>query len=231
MTPFLNGTLYTILPGVCLLCDAKTNRHLDLCIDCENDLPWLEDVCSICSHPVPRGESICGKCLLNKPTYSRCHSAFVYQYPVDRLILNFKRQQNLIAGHLLANLLGSSLSSCHSPPDLLIPMPLHKRAQKARGFNQSAELAKVLSDKLKTPLELKQCRRIIDTREQKSLSVSDRVRNVKGAFSLRSGFSGEKVGIVDDVVTTGATINELARVILANGAGSVEVYCLARTPL
>ena len=84
---------------------------------------------------------------------------------------------------------------------------------------------------MKIPMELKLCRRVIDTVEQKSLSVADRIRNIKGAFSLEQDLSGERVGIVDDVVTTGASVNELTRIIMANGARSVEVYCLARTPL
>lgn len=231
MSPSLNDILYALLPGTCLLCDAKTNRTMDLCIDCENELPWLDNVCSICSHPLPQGEFVCGKCVVATPLYSRCHSAFIYQYPVDKLILNFKQHRNLLTGNLLATLLVNSLSPSHRPPDLLIPMPLHKRALKARGFNQSAEIARVLSKRLKIPMELKLCSRVIDTVEQKSLSVADRIRNIKGAFSLEQGLSGERVGIVDDVVTTGASVNELTRIIMANGARSVEVYCLARTPL
>jgi ComF family protein len=227
----INDFLFALLPGICQLCDAKTHRQLDLCIACENDLPWLGQACSICSQPLPHGASTCGKCLTNRPIYSHCHSAFEYQYPVDKLILNFKSHRKLMAGNLLSNLLAKTFSPDHTPPDILVPMPLHQRALKARGFNQSTEIAKVLSKCLKIPMEHGWCQRVVDTQEQKSLSLVERAKNVKDAFSISSDLSGKSIGIVDDVVTTGASVNELSKVMKANGAGSVEVYCLARTPL
>ena len=231
MLHFLNNILYTLLPGTCLLCDAKTFRMLDLCVDCETVLPWPENVCSICSYPLPIGEIICGKCVVIRPAYSRCHAAFIYQYPIDKLILNFKNHHDLLTGCLLTNLLANSLPSDHVLPDLLIPMPLHNRAQKARGFNQSAEISRVLSRKWNIAVNHNRCSRTVDTAEQKSLTAIDRAKNVKGVFSITERFNGEHVGIVDDVVTTGASVTELTKLFMANGAGSVNVYCLARTPL
>jgi ComF family protein len=231
MIPWLDKVLYSILPGTCVLCDASTHRQLDLCIDCEADLPWLKNACVVCSIPLPDGNEICGRCLFNKPAFARCHSGFVYQYPIDRLILDFKENQKLLLGKLLARLLLGSFPEEFMPPDLLVPVPLHKSAYWKRGFNQSLEIAEVLSSAWSVPLDAGSCRRIVSTRQQKSLRLKDRARNIRGAFTIRKVYQGERIAIVDDVVTTGATVSELAVQLMSSGAGSAEVICIARTPV
>ena len=231
MIPWLNNFLFAILPGTCIVCDASTYRRMDLCIDCELELPWLKNACLSCSIPLPDGNSVCGRCFFDKPPFTRCHSSFVYTYPIDRLILDFKEHRKLYIGNLLATLLLKTFPENFTPPDLLVPVPLHKSAQKRRGFNQSLEIANVLSDKWSVPVDARNCKRIVKTTTQKSLHPKDRAKNIQGAFAIKNPYQGERIAIVDDVVTTGATVTEFARLIMDNGAASTDIICIARTPL
>ena len=230
MNNWLEKILYAFLPGICIVCESPSNRALDLCANCEQDLPWLNNHCAFCSLPLPEGNTICGKCLLNKPPFTCCYSAFVYEYPIDRLILEFKENRKLVIGRILATLLTESFPEEFTPPDLLIPIPLHKSSLRRRGFNQSVEIAEVLSDTWSVPIDTRNCRRTLKTREQKSLHVDERIKNMRGAFSIDEPYDGQRIAIVDDVVTTGVTVSEFAKLIMTNGAGSAEVICLARTP-
>lgn len=230
MNPWLKKILYAFLPGTCILCESPSHRALDLCARCESELPWLHNQCTLCGIPLPIGNTICGKCLLYKPPFNRCYSAFIYEYPIDRLILEFKENHRLVIGKILAKLLVESFPEEFTPPDLLIPVPLHKSSLRRRGFNQSIEIAEVLSDTWSIPIDSRNCRRILRTAEQKSLHTQDRIRNVRGAFTIDRPYNGQRIAIVDDVVTTGATVSELARLIMSEGAGAIEVICLARTP-
>ncbi|MCZ6504194.1 MAG: ComF family protein [Gammaproteobacteria bacterium] len=227
----MDDLIFAILPGTCIICEASTHRKLDLCVKCELELPWLNNACLHCSIPLPDGNNVCGQCLFNKPPFTRCYSGFVYKYPIDRLILDFKENQKLLIGKLLATLLLKSFPENFTPPDLLVPIPLHKSALKKRGFNQSLEIAEVLSGNWSVPMDTRNCRRIVETTQQKSLHQKDRANNIRGAFAIEKSYQGERIAIIDDVVTTGATVTEFARLILANGAASTEVICIARTPV
>ncbi len=230
MQPWLESLVHIFLPGICLLCSAPTHRPRDLCQACELDLPWLTSVCQRCSLPLPEGApSLCGKCLRNPPPYRRCYCTFTYQYPIDRLILEFKENRKLLIGKLLATLMIDSLPLDHAVPDLIIPVPLHKAALRQRGFNQSMEIAEVLSDQWRVPIDNRGCRRILRTQAQKSLPLKQRQQNVRGAFSADRSYRGLRVAIVDDVITTGSTVNELARLITERGAAAIHVFCIART--
>ena len=231
MTRWLNEFSYVLLPGTCILCEAGTHRKLDLCADCESELPWLRHACLLCSIPLPDGDTICGRCLTKKPPFACCYSSFLYSYPIDRMIIEFKENRKLHIGHLLGNLLADSFPKHFTLPDLLIPIPLHKTSLKQRGFNQSLEIAEVLSNRWSVPVDSRNCSRVVKTNEQKSLSLKDRTRNVKDAFAISRAYQGERITIVDDVITTGATAKELARLLMSNGAGSTEVISIARTPV
>ncbi len=230
MIPWLENILFSILPGYCILCGAPSARHLDLCMPCEKDLPWLGDTCRYCAIPLSNGNSVCGECMMNPPALKHCHCAFSYEYPVDRMIIDFKANRKIITGRLLATLLLKSFPGEYTPPDLLVPVPLHKSTLKERGFNQSLEIAEVLSDHWSVPLDSTNCRRIRKTADQKSLHRSAREKNIRGAFALDAHYHGERIAIIDDVVTTGATLREFARLVLESGAGSTEAICIARTP-
>ena len=231
MRDWLNRFLYGLLPGKCILCTNPTDRYLDLCKDCENDLPRTDNPCWQCALTVPKGQEICGRCLTAPPPFSHCFAAFEYAAPVDILINQFKNQQNIIVGKVMAKVLARNYLEQHILiPDLWLPVPLHKHRLKSRGFNQASEIAEVLSDATGTPINSRTCRRIHDTNDQKSKTAKQRALNMKNAFVVDEYLNGQTIGIVDDVVTTMSTVAELSRLLLAHGAGEVQVVCLARTP-
>jgi ComF family protein len=133
----------------------------------------------------------------------------------------------MLATLLLEHLLRSNREQL---PQLLIPVPLHRKRLQERGFNQAVELARPLSRQLDIPLDFSSCRRVRDTRSQSELHVRERQRNVRGAFKLSGKIEADHVALLDDVVTTGSTVTALAKVLRRTGVGRVDVWALARTP-
>lgn len=231
MNKWLEDLQFRLLPGKCILCGAKSNRNIDLCQGCENDLPRMEHPCWQCGLTIPIGQEICGRCLTNPPLFSHCYSAFKYAAPVDTLINQFKNHSKLVNGKVLSVIMARSYVSDHIiVPDFWLPVPLHKNRLKSRGFNQAFEIATTLADMTQRPINSRLCRRIAHTPDQKSLNFTDRQANIRKAFILDQTLSGETIGIVDDVITTSATVSELTRLLLQNGAGDIQVVSLARTP-
>jgi ComF family protein len=172
---------------------------------------------------------VCGACLRHPPAFDFTRTAFRYGFPVDRLLHAFKYGGDLT----LAETLALPLARCASTapqPDLLLPMPLHPSRLKERGFNQALEIARPLARWLDLPLAADGCRRIRDTPSQAGMKWKERQRNVRGAFVCELELKGKSVAIVDDVMTTGATLNEISRVLKARGAAEVSAWVVARTP-
>lgn len=143
----------------------------------------------------------------------------------------FKTQHRLVVGRVLSILLARSYQRQHLiVPDFWIPVPLHKRAARDRGFNQAMEIAQVLTEFTGVPTLNKIVKRATDSTPQKHLNAAERIANIQGAFEIDTYLEGKAVGIVDDVVTTGATVSELSKQLIAAGAGDVQVVCIARTP-
>ena len=226
---WLTSLLYGLIPGTCILCEERTRRRLDLCRACENELPRLAERCHRCALPLAGHVEQCGACLVSPPPWERCFAAFEYRWPIDRLILEFKNNGQLLTGKVLASLLATAFER-HDVrlPELLVPIPLHKSKLRQRGYNQASEIADVLADRWRLPVDNRLCRKIRETREQKALDAADRRRNVKGAFQLGKTVDNLHVALVDDVLTTGATAGELARVLRRGGAASVDIIVLAR---
>lgn len=143
------------------------------------------------------------------------------------MISDFKNNAQLTTGRVLTELM--LLTPTGRRPDVIVPVPLHRRTERRRGFNQSAVIAATLAKAWSVPLDDGNCRRIIDTQPQKRLSRPARFQNMRNAFAVRRPFTGEHIMIVDDVITTTATVSALARALLTAGAGPVSVMCLART--
>lgn len=184
--------------------------------------------------PLPRNQPTrCGQCLVRTPSFTRCISAFEYRYPVDRLIVKFKYNQQLIIGKVLAYLAAEIIQQRMEDvelPDLLIPVPIHPKRLRQRGFNQALEIADVISQRLLVPVDYQSCTRLIDTAPQKSLSAKQRHSNLKGAFAVSHALADHSIAIIDDVMTTGATAEAIARCMIKAGASKVQVWTLARTP-
>ena len=215
------------LPSVCLLCGARASAA-NLCSDCREELPWLPaERCPRCAVPTLAGE-ICGACLASPPHFDRVLVPCAYDYPLDRVLHAFKFAGNLTAAALFADLMLGELRAVPRP-DLIIAMPLSRNRLRSRGFNQALELARIVARALDVPLNCELCERVLDTVPQSELAWGERARNIRGAFVCTQALHGESVAIVDDVATTGATMNELARVLKKCGAGSVQGWVATRT--
>ena len=217
--------------GHCLLCGAASHGALDLCSACVRELPWLAEGCVRCGLPLPGGPAAaCGACLAVAPVFTRCTAAFAYEYPIREMLLRFKQQGDLASGRTLSLLLARRLARsgvADSAGFVLTPMPLHRRRLQSRGYNQAERIARILASECGMPLAHSLALRIRETIDQKGLSGRHRRTNLRGAFSAAS-CAGRRILIVDDVLTTGASANELARVLIAAGAAEVRVCCLAR---
>lgn len=215
------------MPGNCLLCGAHSVTH-SVCTDCHTDLPWhAQPHCPQCATPTPNGQ-ICGICLKHPPAFDRTVAALAYAFPLDRLIPRLKYHSQLAIAPLLGECLVHAATA--SPrPDCLIAMPLHARRIRERGFNHATEIARVVAKQLALPLDTRSCQRIRDTPPQMGLKHDARRRNVRGAFTCSGAVKGRHIALVDDVMTTGTSLDELAMTLKRAGAREVTCWVAART--
>ena len=230
--------VYICLKNVqnCLLCNEPAEAEMPICVACEAEMPWLGEHCQTCALPLPEAGLTCDGCLLEPPAYEQVAVPWRYDFPVDSLITRFKHNAKWPFGHLLADVLSQYLQHRFDEdlprPDALLPVPLAAKRLRQRGFNQAAMLARWLSRQLDLPCEENVVHRIQDTSAQQDLDAKARKRNLRNAFALTSdaNVKGRHLALVDDVLTTGATAQALARLLMNAGAARVDVYCLARTP-
>ena len=230
--------VYICLKNVqsCILCDEPAEAEMPICVACEAEMPWLGEHCQTCALPLPKAGLTCDGCLLEPPAYEQVAVPWRYDFPVDSLITRFKHNAKWPFGHLLADVLSQYLQHRFDEdlprPDALLPVPLAAKRLRQRGFNQAAMLARWLSRQLDLPCEENVVHRIQDTSAQQDLDAKARKRNLRNAFALTSdaNVKGRHLALVDDVLTTGATVQALARLLMNAGAARVDVYCLARTP-
>ena len=211
------------LPPPCLLCQSPGGP---VCAPCLGDLPWLAAArCPLCALPAPGGE-VCGHCLKAPPAFSRVDAPFSYGFPIDRLIQRLKYQEHLALAPLLGELLAGCLQG--GLPEVWLPMPLHAHRLRARGFNQAVEIARALSASTGVPMQAGWAARVRDTPPQAGLKREARRKNLRGAFACSRNLAGLHVGIVDDVMTTGSTLEELAQTLKGAGARAVSCAVVAR---
>ncbi len=215
------------LPQDCFLCSAAGQREF-LCGACAENLPRLPSACcAVCTLPTLDG-SICGRCMKKPPAFDDSVAAFDYGFPIDILIQQFKYSQQLALAPWLADRLLERLAGMPIPGAALA-MPLSRARLRQRGFNQSLEIAKPLCRGLGVALLPHACERIRDTESQTTLPWKERAKNVRGAFACRENLSGKHVAIIDDVMTSGASINEVAKTLKKSGAVRVSAWVIART--
>jgi ComF family protein len=220
-----------LFPGHCRLCGCATGTGPDLCQPCRCDLPWLGIACEQCARPLPASHAhvLCGNCQKQPPAFDRTTALFHYRPPVDHLIRRFKFAEELQIGSLLSGLLAARLAARDADlPELLLPVPLHPARLRSRGFNQATEIARHVGHKLEIALDYRLCRRKRNTRAQSLLCPNARRLNLRNAFAVCRPLEARHVAIIDDVMTTGHTGNELARTIKQAGAARVEVWVIAR---
>lgn len=225
---FLNSCAqlaHAALPQHCLLCSASAPAQ-PLCGACYARLPWLTLTrCPQCALPTPAG-NVCGACLGHPPRFNGVTAAFAYAWPLSTLILHYKYAGNLALAGLLANALATRIAT---PVDLIIPMPLAAQRLRERGFNQALELARIVSRATGIRLAADACRRVRESAPQAALPWQDRARNIRGAFVCDADLNGKRVAVIDDVLTTGATLDELSRNLRRAGALEIHGWIVART--
>ena len=209
----------------CVLCGAISHGSA-WCGACDAAMPYLSaSHCPICALPT-LDSAVCGHCLSHPPQFKRTVAIYCYAYPLDKLILALKYGEKFF----LAKQLGVHLAHYVTIlPDCIVAMPLHPARLKERGFNQSLLLAQHIGQQLDIPVLAFSCQRIRNTPSQSTLPVKERGKNMRKAFICSTEVAGKHVAIVDDVMTTGATLNELAHAILAAGAIEVSAWVVART--
>jgi len=213
----------------CLLCGASCGAE-GLCGDCRAALPWLPgERCPTCAIPSPRSLT-CGRCLAHPPRLERVEAAVAYIFPVDGLVQVLKYRHHLAAATVLGHILAEALRSADKP-DLVLAMPLSAQRMRERGFNQSVEIARTAGRLLGLAVETDGLRRVRDTPPQASLPFKERGANVRRAFVCDVDLSGKRVALVDDVLTTGASLNEAAKALRNTGAEAVFGWVVARTLL
>jgi ComF family protein len=225
-TRFLNDCLNIVRwRRACQLYGAGCEQAM-LCGPCREDLPWLPARrCIQCAVPLASG-GICGACLDRPPRFDRVEAVFAYRFPVDGLVQACKYGGRLA----LAGLLGGELARVVTGGvDAIVPMPLAPRRLAERGFNQALEIARPVARTTGLALLPNACRKLADTPPQAALPWDERARNIRRAFACDADFRGMRIAVVDDVLTTGATLNELARVLRKAGAIEVVGWVVART--
>ena len=220
-----------IFGGACYLCRGESGGGV-ICPACATDLPRLPARrCPRCALPVDNG-GLCGRCLGDPPSYDATIAVFAYAFPADVLIQGLKFRGELALAPMLAAELAAQINAAPDSGrrvDLVVPVPLHSVRLRVRGYNQSMEIARAIAAPLLAPVAADVCERLRDTPAQVELPWKERRQNVRGAFSCRRALDGKVIAVVDDVMTTGETLNELAAILKKFGAARVVNWVIART--
>jgi len=217
----------------CLLCNDKTVNQLALCSKCYADLPWNNSRCKVCALPLTEEQKTCPYCANLKFSFNQVFSAFSYIFPIDILVKDFKNNAKFYIGKTLTLCLIDYLRRNNfNYPDILIPVASSNKAMLERGFSQTILIAKIMARHLKIPM-LKNALICDKNHAQKQLDALSRKANLANAFRLNGkfNFNNQHIGLIDDVLTTGATADVISHLLLNNGAKYVDVYCIARTTL
>ncbi len=227
--PCLARLLERLWPAHCLVCgDAGGPDGHALCPACRRSLPWNRSACLRCGLPLALPAAACGHCQRRPPPLTETRAVFRYDTPLDRLLPRLKFHNDLAAGRLCGELMAGALADADRP-DALIPLPLHRSRLRERGFDQALELARPLAGALRLPLLDDGLLRVRDTAPQSRLDAPARRRNLRRAFAMRPGVTlPAHVALVDDVMTTGATLHAAADALLRAGAKRVDAWVCAR---
>lgn len=228
MTPSL---LFRLWPPHCLVCTEPGDGGRALCAACAAGLPWNRDACGRCGLPLPAPAEACGRCLRRPPPLASTRAVFRYEPPLDRLLPRLKFHRDFAAGRLLAGLMAEALGDAPRPV-AVVPLPLHRDRLRRRGYDQALELARPLARTLGLPLRDDLLVRIRDTAPQSRLDAAARRRNTRHAFAVdaRAVARGlpAHVAVVDDVMTTGATLHAAAIALRRAGVARVDAWVCAR---
>ncbi|MEN8175818.1 MAG: ComF family protein [Pseudomonadota bacterium] len=222
-----------LFPPGCLLCGAPSSSHRDLCAGCFRELPHNLHACRRCALPLPAeaAGNLCGGCQQKPPAFDHCLAPLRYAPPVDRLVTALKFGQRLVNARLLGGLLWDyTRMRADFTPDFLVPVPLHPRRLRDRGFNQALEISREVARLSGIPVRHGCVRRNRATPPQAGLGRRQRLHNLHDAFTASGSLAGMRIALVDDVVTSGQTANAVSTALFRAGAAEVSVWTVARTP-
>ena len=221
------STIDLVFPYRCALCKEPSNQGF--CPNCQKLLPWIKSGCLICNRHM-NSWGVCGICQNKKPCYAYSIVPFRYDSPISNIIQQLKYSEQLHYAFALGKMLSSQIMASKSNlPEVIIPIPLHQKRIRTRGFNQASEIAKVVSKNTRIPLQQKYLIRSRNTDSQTGLSEKMRNKNMKHAFIVKSTKYNEHVALLDDVITSGATVNSAASALLKSGIAKVSVWAIAKT--
>lgn len=233
--------LNIIYPRRCVLCLSSSRSTdtaaIELCEGCQNDLQLMTNACFQCGISLQNTHEnqLCGQCLQKPPAYDQVISVYHYQQPLVWLIQQMKFHKKILLAHLLAQLMARRLhqrfnNQTLSIPDAIIPVPLHHKRQHERRFNQAEELANVIAKALHCQVDSHYIERHLNNQQQSGLDAKQRKKNVKGVFRVKNKKKDlyQHVAIIDDVMSTGSTVNEITKVLKKSGIEKVDVWVLAR---
>ncbi|MCU0870371.1 MAG: double zinc ribbon domain-containing protein [Burkholderiales bacterium] len=225
----IGSRLRRLAGATCLLCsDPAADRAL--CEGCFDDLPWIDAAtrCPVCALPSP-GAARCAACAAHPPAFDATVAAVDYAWPVDALVPALKYAHRLAVAGAMAEMLGRAVRG-HPVPDHVVPLPLSAARLRERGFDQATEIVRLLPPHLAARVHLAALHRVRDTPPQAGLARVARERNLIGAFVARPVVAGRRIALVDDVMTSGATLHHAASALKAAGAAAVQAWVVARTP-
>jgi ComF family protein len=220
-----------LLPRLCPACGSVCESgSRGLCSGCEQWLPSLVQSCPVCALPYENTaiRGVCGRCQQHPPAFHSAVCLYHYAPPVDHFIRAIKYHRDLGLARLLGQRLAEKVTGAGWRPDVILPVPLHPARLRSRGFNQAVELARPAAKGFDLRPASAAVERVRDTPPQSRLSSSQRRKNLRGAFRVRRDFSGQTVAIVDDVMTTGSTVDALAAVLRRAGAREIRIWVIAR---
>lgn len=223
------------LPVICILCGHTSREPHAVCNACKQLLTPLQQACFQCALPMANAlvsstehsMAVCGHCCKKKPSVDRVFCVYQFEELLREAIHQFKYHQGLYLTTFLTDLILEALSEDAYQTQCLIPVPIHRKKLKQRGFNQAAELTKQIAKQLKIPYQLNLCKKIIDTPSQAGLNAKHRLTNLTQAFSSKPT-KLKHVTLIDDLITTGNTANELAYLLKQQGVKRVDLWCCAR---
>lgn len=226
----VDGIAALAWPSRCLLCGDPGRNGRDLCTTCTHSLPWNRRACGRCALPLASDDRLCGACLLQPSPLDAVHAAFVYGYPLDRLLPRLKFHRGLAPGRLLSQLMATAFAEAERP-DAIVPVLLHRSRLRSRGYDQALELAGPLAKALDITLRTDLLVRGKATTPQSRLDAAARHRNLRGAFTapFRTAPPAHVV-LLDDVMTTGATLHAAARTLRRAGVQRIDAWVCARVP-
>ena len=219
------------IPTICTLCQHHHRDHDAICKSCAQYLKPITHPCQICCRPLPSQDFLlCGLCLKKKPHFDRAIIHYLFEEPLRSLLHALKYENALYLRRFLAQLMLDAYDTRISQADCLIPIPLHPARMRQRGFNQAAELTKIIARKINLPYNNKLCHKVTNTLPQVGLNGKARQTNLRHSFEVKKS-TYQHVILIDDLMTTGSTANELAWSLKQQGVKRVDVWCCARATL